>query len=83
MIKAFKYRLYPIKNQAEIIDRNIGCSRWIYNYALAKKMKAWKEEKKNLSRYDIQKDLPILKKEEETKWLKEADAKALILVFKI
>jgi len=79
MLRAFKYRLYPNKEQAEKIDKNIGCSRWIYNYALAKKMKAWQQEKKNLSRFDIQKDLPKLKKQEETKWLKEADAKALII----
>jgi putative transposase len=78
MLKAFKYRLYPNKEQAEKIDKNIGCARWIYNYALTKKMKAWNSEKKNLSRYDIQKDLPELKKQKETEWLKEADSKALI-----
>jgi len=78
MLKAFKYRLYPNKEQAEKIDKNIGCSRWIYNYALAKKKKTWQEEKKNLSRYDIQKDLSELKRQEKTEWLKEADAKALI-----
>jgi len=78
MLKAFKYRLSPDKEQAEKIDKNIGCVRWIYNYALAKKMKAWQQDKKNLSRYDLQKDLPILKKQEETKWLKEADSIALI-----
>jgi len=63
MLKAFKYRLYPNKEQAEKIDRNIGCARWVYNYALAKKMKAWQQEKKNLSRFDLQKDLPELKKQ--------------------
>ena len=78
MLKAFKYRLYPNEEQAEKIDENIGCVRWIYNYALAKKTKAWQVNKKNLSRYDISKDLPILKKQEETKWLKEADSYALI-----
>jgi len=78
MIKAFKYRIYPNQIQEEKINQNIGCARWIYNYALAKKIKAWQQEQKNLSRYDIQKDLPELKKQEETKWLKDADAKALI-----
>jgi len=82
MLKAFKYRLYPNKEQAEKIDRNIGCARWVYNYALAKKMKAWQQEKKNLSRFDLQKDLPELKKQKDTEWLKEADAKALIFSLK-
>jgi len=79
MLKAFRYRIYPKQDQEEKINQNIGCSRWIYNYALAKKKKAWQEEKKSLSRYDIQRDIPELKKAEETRWLKEADAKALIL----
>jgi putative transposase len=78
MLKAFKYRIYPNQDQEEKINQNIGCSRWIYNYALAKKKKAWQEEKKSLSRYDIQRDLPMLKEQEETRWLKDADAKALI-----
>ena len=78
MLKAFKYRIYPNKKQMERIDKNIGCVRWIYNYALAKKMKAWQQEKKNLSRFDLQKDIPDLKRQKETEWLKEADAKALI-----
>lgn len=78
MLKAFQYRLYPNKEQLEKIDKNIGCARWIYNYALAKRTKAWQQEKKNLNRFDIQKDLPKLKKQEETKWLKEADSQALI-----
>lgn len=78
MLKAFKYRLYPNKKQAEKIDKNIGCARFIYNYALAKKIKAWTQEKKNLSRFDIQKDLPKLKRQKETEWLKEVDSQALI-----
>lgn len=82
MLKGFKYRIYPNLEQQEKIDKNIGCSRWIYNYALAKKKKAWQEEKKNLSRFDIQKDLPMLKKQEGTKWLKEADSMALIISLK-
>lgn len=78
MLKAFKYRIYPNQEQEEKIDQNIGCSRWIYNYALAKKRKVWEEEGKSLSRYDVQRELPILKRQEETKWLKEADAMALV-----
>lgn len=78
MLIAFKFRLYPNQNQERKINQNIGCSRWVYNYALEKIDKAWRKEKKNISRYDIQKDLPKLKQQEETKWLKEADSTALI-----
>ena len=41
--------------------------------------KAWEEEKKSLSITDIQSRLPAMKKDAATSWLKEVDAKALIL----
>lgn len=34
--KAFKYRIYPTKRQAVIINSIIGCCRFVFNYALAK-----------------------------------------------
>ena len=39
--------------------------------------KAWEEEKKSLSLTDIQSQLPAMKKDAATSWLKEVDAKAL------
>lgn len=75
--KAYKYRLYPNKEQQEQISKHIGCSRWIYNYALDKKVKSYQETGKGLSRFEIQKDLPLLKKEENTSWLKEVNSQTL------
>ena len=77
MIRAYKYRIYPNQEQLVLINKHLGCTRWIYNYALAKKNKAYQEEKKSLSRFDIQKDLPVLKKQPETKWLKEVNSQSL------
>jgi len=79
MIKGFKYRIYPSLEQQEKIKKNIGCAHWVYNYALTKKMETWQQEKKNLSVNDISKDIPKLKKQKETEWLKDADSKALII----
>ena len=75
--KAYKYRIYPNKEQEELISKHIGCSRWIYNYALNKKNKSYQQTGKGLSRFDIQKDLPSLKKEENTSWLKEVNSQTL------
>lgn len=75
--KAYKYRLYPNKEQQELIAKHIGSTRWIYNYALDKKVKSYQETGKGLSRFDIQKDLPLLKKEEKTSWLKEVNSQSL------
>jgi putative transposase len=77
MLKAFEYRIYPTAEQKEQIAKHIGCARWMYNYALEKKMKAWTKDKKSLSRFDIQADLPALKKAEDTKWLKEVNSQSL------
>ena len=34
IIKAFKYRIYPNKEQRIMIDKTIGSCRWVYNNAL-------------------------------------------------
>jgi len=75
--KTFKYRIYPNKEQQELILKHIGCSRWIYNYGLEKKIKSYQQTNKGLSRFDIQKELPILKKSEDTVWLNEVNSQSL------
>lgn len=75
--KAYKYRIYPNKSQEELILKHIGCCRYIYNYGLEKKIKAYQESKKGISRFEISKDLPELKKQQETSWLKEVNALSL------
>lgn len=73
-----RFRLYPNKEQRELIAKTFGCCRWVYNWGLAMRKKAWEEEKKSLSLTDIQSQLPAMKKDAATSWLKEVDAKALI-----
>jgi len=80
--KAFKYRIYPNQEQTMLINKHIGSCRWIYNYALNKKVEAYKKDKTRLTRFDISKDLPKLKKNEETKWLKETNSQSLQMSLK-
>jgi len=77
ILRAYKYRIYPTKEQEVLLAKHFGCSRWIYNYALDKKVKTYQTTKESLSRFTIQKDLPKLKKAEETKWLKEVNSQSL------
>ena len=77
ILRAYKYRAYPTKEQQVLIAKHMGCARWVYNYALDKKVKAYQVNKESLSRFDIQKDLPVLKKAEETIWLKEVNSQTL------
>jgi putative transposase len=76
-LKAFKYRLYPNNQQKELLSKHFGCCRYIYNYALAKKISHYATQKKTLSRFEIQKDLVSMKKSEETSWLKEVNSQSL------
>lgn len=77
MHKAFEYRIYPSDEQKVLLEKHFGSCRWIYNYGLAKKISHYTQTKKTLTRYDIQKDLPILKKTEETRWLSEINSQSL------
>lgn len=75
MEKAYKYRIYPNKAQKELIAKTFGCVRFVYNYYLDKRIKAYQENKTSLNYYDCCKDLTNLKKELE--WLKEPDKDSL------
>lgn len=76
-LKAFKYRIYPTLEQKGLIHQHFGSARWIYNYALNKKVVAYQTEKKLLSRFDIQAEIPLLKKDEKTEWLKNVNSQTL------
>lgn len=75
--KAYKYRIYPNAEQRMLIEKHIGCARWVYNYGLNKKVESYQQTGKGVSRFDIQKELPILKKNNETEWLKEVNSLSL------
>jgi putative transposase len=48
MLKAFKYRLYPTKAQADKINQNIGCARLVYNLMLNAKIEHYERTNKTL-----------------------------------
>ena len=72
ILKGYVFRLYPTKEQEQLINKTIGCSRFIYNYFLDDKIKEYKETGKSKSAFDQMKLIPLLSKEKE--WLKEVDS---------
>lgn len=68
--KAYKFRLYPTKEQEIMFVKTFGCVRFIYNKMLADKIDFYKETKQKLNNTPAQ-----YKKEYE--WLKEVDSLAL------
>ena len=43
--KGFKFRLYPTEEQAEQINKTLGCCRYVYNHMLERRIKAYKRRK--------------------------------------
>jgi len=78
MIKrGYKYRIYPNREQQILLEKHFGATRWIFNYGLEQKIKAYQKDKSQLSCFQIANELPELKKQKETEWLKEINAQSL------
>ncbi len=76
MLKAYKYRIYPNKEQKIQIVKTFGCCRFVYNQTLSHRKKTYENEKRTISKTDCNNYCNReLKKEHE--WLKEVDKFAL------
>ena len=75
MLKAFKYRLYPTKEQAVKITAQFGCCRYIYNWGLQRKIDSYTVKGENLSCFDLINELTALKNE--FPWLKDVYSQSL------
>ncbi|NEO48490.1 MAG: IS200/IS605 family element transposase accessory protein TnpB [Moorea sp. SIO4A3] len=75
--KAVKVRIYPTKEQVQILAQHFGCARWWWNYALNHCIETYKETGKGLKQSALNSMLPKLKKEKETEWLKECYSQVL------
>lgn len=73
--KAYKFRIYPNKEQETLIAKTIGCSRFVFNRFLARWNEAYKETGKGLTYNSCSAELTQLKKE--LVWLKEIDSISL------
>ena len=73
--KAYKCRLYPNKEQTELIEKTFGACRWVWNLSLETKKAAYEVNKKSLTGYELDKMLPRWKAV--CPWLKDVDSQAL------
>ena len=78
MLRAIKVRLYPNKEQEQIINKLLGCYRFVYNYMLALRKQEYDINKINLSLNKLSKYFHgTLIKNEKYNWLKEQNTKVL------
>src|SRR5690625_670341 len=75
--KAYKFRIYPTKEQEILIAKTIGCSRFVYNHFLNLWNETYSETGRGLSYHACSALLPKMKSSDETYWLKEVDSIAL------
>ena len=75
--KTYRFRLFPTKEQEVLLNQHFGHSRWVYNHFLNERKEQYQADKKSDNYYKQAVTLTKLKKEEETKWLKEVNSQTL------
>jgi putative transposase len=75
MLKSIKFRLYPGENQIELLEKQFGYCRFIFNWALDYSTWEYKENKTTTFRKHWDSKLPDLKLY--LPWLKEANSQSL------
>lgn len=77
MNKAFKIRLYPTVKQSVLIDKTIGCCRFIYNQMLNERIKFYQENKDNKEVLKNHKYKTESEYKKDFEFLKEVPSRAL------
>lgn len=76
MLKAYKYRIYPNKQQENQIQKTFGCCRFAYNQCLSLKINKYKIENISMNKINLN-NYCNRELKKEYKWLKEVDKFAL------
>lgn len=74
---SYKFRLYPNREQENLIARTFGCCRFVFNHYLTLRMRTYEQTGATLNYYACARDMTTLKQQEDTLWLREVDATAL------
>ncbi|NEP53086.1 MAG: IS200/IS605 family element transposase accessory protein TnpB, partial [Moorea sp. SIO3C2] len=69
--RAYRYRFYPTTEQESLLRRTLGCTRLVYNMALAARTQAWYENQERVGYAQTSSMLTSWKKQEEFSFLNE------------
>ena len=75
--RGLKYRIYPTDEQIVLINKTLGCARFVFNHFLGIRQDEWKYNHKSVQYKDTNAMLTDLKRRPEYSWLKEVDSMAL------
>ena len=73
-LRGFKYRFSPTSAQRLELAQTFGCTRFVYNWALALRTNSYYQDKVSLSYTDTSNALTKLKKDPEKPWLKQVSS---------
>jgi len=74
---AYKFRIYPNKEQKTMFAKTFGCVRLVYNKFLNRRIEQYKEDKTTISYTTCAKEMAEMKKSEDYSFLKQVDSIAL------
>ena len=74
---AYKFRIYPDKEQKIMLAKTFGCVRLVYNKFLDRRKTEYEDNKKTVSYTTCAKEMAEMKKTKEYNFLKEVDSIAL------
>ena len=77
VVKAIKVQIYPNEQQQELIVKTVGCCRFVYNWALEKKIAFYQSAKKSISKWTLISELTKLKEDKNNEWLNEVPSQSL------
>ena len=77
MLRVVKVPIHPTEQQKVSLANAFGTTRWVWNNFLALTNQTYKQTGKGIAKYDMIKQLPKLKKQEETEWLKQTYSQSL------
>ena len=80
MYKGYTIRIYPTKNQEELLKKHIGCCRFIWNHMIEVQKTRYQNGEKYLNHFGMIKLISLIKKEYE--WLNEVSNHSLQLICK-
>ena len=73
----YQYKLKPTKEQRILLAKHCGATRFVWNRYLNQRVEIYRNENRSIGYYDQCKDITLLKKQEEFKWLREINAQSI------
>lgn len=75
--KGYKYRIYPTKEQQQMLAAFFGCCRFVYNRCLDLRKSAYEADKRKVSAAECMRYVTKLRSGADTAWLAGCDSMAL------